>query len=882
MKESNKKWIYGLSAAAILGAGSVYAVNQFNDQTDNKAVTTDSKSKVDYDKLAKDIEDKNKEHSHGDTHEEVVVEIKEDGYVTSHGNHYHYYKGKVPFDALISEELVLNDKDYKFSKDDVVSKVKGGYIIRYKKGFYLYLTDNKENNIKTKKEIETLKQTVENSPSKHDHMHGEDDGYEFNVKDIVSETADGYVVKHGDHFHYIYKKDVNRPNRSTQMTNNKKANNHHHTSDHHEEHDDYVFDMKDVIEETADGYVVKHGNHLHFIYKKDVSPNKPSKDKKPSVNIAHDSNHHNHDAIKPIEDDYVFDMKDVIQETKDGYIVKHGDHLHFIYKDKDKNKEHNHKDLDHDHDSKHEDHDHKHPESDHDDEKDHDDHAKEEKPLDSKLEERLQKIMKDYGIKREQIRIDEEANLIVYPHGTHYHAEPLDPNKLSNNNDHHHHHHHEEEPDTDPSIETHSIVGPIKLDQRSQLFKREQLITDYPALSEKIKDIHNFRMIGFFVAQEDSKLKTSSQLSLDGQPVDYMIYLVRKDLPWKDVTFKLPEVILEQDHYLKGWTYELPTEGIVKRDRLFSARIRPNRFKESPVVINPINADTLDPDSYTMADYIRISFHSLNYGSLKYEHHQQPNMMFWIKDTATWGEAKANGFSIPKPVPKPGFEFIDWGHGLPDDQDKVSTEIYTARFGVSSSILGPYVPKDLAHPLNETDEHRPHPKSLSLPYNPAKYATVAFKVEGNHGSVSDYFDQGKILTYLVRKDISQGQAFLIAPTVIPEEGYEFVGWDRQINPNENASNTLYTAKMRKVDPNKLGSNEDKGKSSHPADDPNWDPFDHLFTTPSEPLTDPNVSEAPLISPLAKKEQPESHVSTEGLKETNSEMGDSTSAEYTAP
>lgn len=38
-----------------------------------------------------------------------------------------------------------------------------------------------------------------------------DDGYRFNAADVVSETADGYVVKHGDHFHFIPKTAVSRP-----------------------------------------------------------------------------------------------------------------------------------------------------------------------------------------------------------------------------------------------------------------------------------------------------------------------------------------------------------------------------------------------------------------------------------------------------------------------------------------------------------------------------------------------------------------------------------------------------------------------------------------------------------------------------------------------
>lgn len=40
------------------------------------------------------------------------------------------------------------------------------------------------------------------------HMSTADDGYVFNPRDIVSEDQYGYVVRHGDHFHYILKQSV--------------------------------------------------------------------------------------------------------------------------------------------------------------------------------------------------------------------------------------------------------------------------------------------------------------------------------------------------------------------------------------------------------------------------------------------------------------------------------------------------------------------------------------------------------------------------------------------------------------------------------------------------------------------------------------------------
>ena len=60
--------------------------------------------------------------------EQIVIKITDQGYVTSHGDHYHYYNGKVPYDALFSEELLMKDPNYQLKDGDIVNEVKGGFI----------------------------------------------------------------------------------------------------------------------------------------------------------------------------------------------------------------------------------------------------------------------------------------------------------------------------------------------------------------------------------------------------------------------------------------------------------------------------------------------------------------------------------------------------------------------------------------------------------------------------------------------------------------------------------------------------------------------------------------------------------------------------------
>ena len=61
--------------------------------------------------------------------------------MTSHGDHYHYYNGKVPYDAIISEELLMKDPNYQLKDSDIVNEIKGGYVIKVDGKYYVYLKD---------------------------------------------------------------------------------------------------------------------------------------------------------------------------------------------------------------------------------------------------------------------------------------------------------------------------------------------------------------------------------------------------------------------------------------------------------------------------------------------------------------------------------------------------------------------------------------------------------------------------------------------------------------------------------------------------------------------------------------------------------------------
>jgi len=259
--------------------------------------------------------------------EQIVVKITDQGYVTSHGDHYHYFNGKVPYDAIISEELLMKDSNYQLRNEDIVNEVKGGYVIKVDGRYYVYLKDaSHSENIRSKDEINRQKQehghgggvkvSNEVAVARTQGRYTTDDGYIFNSSDIIEDTGDAYIVPHGNHFHYIPKSDLSAselaaaqvflagkdhklvtqptyvPNPTThpsisntdtpsiQRQPSSSSYNPGKAEDlnsllqelyslpiqqRHVESDGLLFDPAQITKRTANGVAVPHGDHYHFI-----------------------------------------------------------------------------------------------------------------------------------------------------------------------------------------------------------------------------------------------------------------------------------------------------------------------------------------------------------------------------------------------------------------------------------------------------------------------------------------------------------------------------------------------------------------------------------------------------------------------------------------
>ena len=406
-----KKYIAAGSAVIVSLSLCAYALNQHRSQEnkDNNRV-----SYVDGGKSSQKTENltpNQVSQKEGIQAEQIVIKITDQGYVTSHGDHYHYYNGKVPYDALFSEELLMKDPNYQLKDGDIVNEVKGGYIIKVDGKYYVYLKDiSHADNVRTKDEINRQKQEhikdnekvgSDVAVARSQGRYTTDDGYVFNPADIIEDTGDAYIVPHGGHYHYIPKSDLSaselaaakailagkntQPSQlsysSTASDNNTQSVEQGSTSkteskaenlqsllkelydspsdQRYSESDGLVFDPAKIISRTANGVAIPHGDHYHFIPYSKLSPleekiarlvpiggtgSMVSTNEKPNEvvsslgSLPSNSSTLNHASlstnktISSTSDGYIFNPKDIVEETATAYIVRHGDHFHYIPK----------------------------------------------------------------------------------------------------------------------------------------------------------------------------------------------------------------------------------------------------------------------------------------------------------------------------------------------------------------------------------------------------------------------------------------------------------------------------------------------------------------------------------------------------------------------
>ena len=402
----SKKYIAAGSAVIVSLSLCAYALNQHRSQEnkDNNRVSYVDGSQSS--QKTENLTPNQVSQKEGIQAEQIVIKISDQGYVTSHGDHYHYYNGKVPYDALFSEELLMKDPNYQLKDGDIVNEVKGGYIIKVDGKYYVYLKDAAHaDNVRTKDEINRQKQehvkdkekvSSDVAVARSQGRYTTDDGYVFNPADIIEDTGDAYIVPHGGHYHYIPKSDLSaselaaakahltgkntQPSQlsysSTASDNTNQAIEKESTSkpeskvenlqsllkelydspsdQRYSESDGLVFDPAKIVSRTPNGVAIPHGNHYHFIPYSKLSPleekiarmvpiggtgSTVSTNEKPNKVVSslgslssNPSSSTTSKELSSASDGYIFNPKDIVEETATAYIVRHGDHFHYILK----------------------------------------------------------------------------------------------------------------------------------------------------------------------------------------------------------------------------------------------------------------------------------------------------------------------------------------------------------------------------------------------------------------------------------------------------------------------------------------------------------------------------------------------------------------------
>ena len=344
----NKKYLAGSAAALILSVCS-YELGLYQARTvkeNNRVSYVDGKQATQKTENLTPDEVSKKE---GINAEQIVIKITDQGYVTSHGDHYHYYNGKVPYDAIFSEELLMKDPNYKLKDEDIVNEVKGGYVIKVDGKYYVYLKDAAHaDNVRTKEEINRQKQEHsqhrEGGTSANDGAvalarsqgrYTTDDGYIFNASDIIEDTGDAYIVPHGDHYHYIPKSELSASElaaaeaflsgRSGQsnMPTYRRTNNNSASSD--------VDRWTPSYNNQGNSY-----NHQGSGYTNTNTSNNSSDDSQASQSDEDIDGLLKQLYALPLSqrhvesDGLVFDPAQITRKTANGVAVPHGDHYHFI------------------------------------------------------------------------------------------------------------------------------------------------------------------------------------------------------------------------------------------------------------------------------------------------------------------------------------------------------------------------------------------------------------------------------------------------------------------------------------------------------------------------------------------------------------------------
>lgn len=376
--DRKKIGLTGVATALLLVTGGYFIVQSGDemsrDQNDQVTENSQTSDKSKQDEIISSA------HEELDT-EEIIVKIMEDGYITVNGGHYHFHRGNIPADALFSETL-LAPADYIFKSEDAVAEINGGYIVKISDEYYVYLKNpNDRDNIRSEEEIEHQAEETKAFVQAHRQEriahekatagktlfggrniaghYTTDDGYIFSPTDIIDDLGDGYLVPHGDHFHFIPKADLSASERvaAERFWSGRHGDNSvvHASSRSGGQSHRYQANQpaNDSWRQLAKKYEIESGTSYIPTSRPSTSSSatpgapkligqKDNKDDQVILNVLADlyatpaspkrgNRQGNIEYTRHVEGDgLVFDPLDIAKDIGYAYVIPHGDHFHVI------------------------------------------------------------------------------------------------------------------------------------------------------------------------------------------------------------------------------------------------------------------------------------------------------------------------------------------------------------------------------------------------------------------------------------------------------------------------------------------------------------------------------------------------------------------------
>lgn len=185
------------------------------------------------------------------------------------------------------------------------------------------------------------------------------------------------------------------------------------------------------------------------------------------------------------------------------------------------------------------------------------------------------------------------------------------------------------------------------------------------------------------------------------------------------------------------------------------------QYEEKPVVVEDDPKDT---------DYVKVAFKALEGGSFGQDssNNSIKTKEFYVIKGTRRGLLYINVKNKAVPIPDQGYAFNVWDPVIVDEMNRIQGgEVFEAKF--KKIVIGPVNPEE----INPDD---------------MKYWTVNY-VKGEHGTVA------QANTFYVLKKGKNTLTSLIAPAIIPEDGWKFTGWDK-IDTTEINQNLTITAQYK--------------------------------------------------------------------------------------